>query len=212
MSTRRNFIAGSAVASVALTLPAAIAAKAVTDRSAWDIAMRAYKKLKAQEEAFTPEYMRVYEAWKAGRPSMDSIDWSEFRFSDRHHIAFSLDLEEARQQFLDGENKWWFGGSAEAVERMKENNRAAIDSVQDFRDANAKHDRESGMDAMDKRSDELADAISAAVNVLLAMPAPDGPALRWKLDYLAEDGLGAYNDEFAAQTRKDIARILGEAG
>lgn len=49
---------------------------------------------------------------------------------------------------------------------------------------------------------------------LMAMPAPHFAALRFKLDHLLEDDNGTLNpwtDSYVEQTRRDIARLLGEA-
>ncbi len=51
-------------------------------------------------------------------------------------------------------------------------------------------------------------------NDVLEMPAPHFAALRFKLDHLLEDDNGALNpwtDSYVEPTRRDIARLLGEA-
>lgn len=63
-------------------------------------------------------------------------------------------------------------------------------------------------------ADRLDDVAAARQSELMAMPAPHITALRYKLDHLLEDDNGTLNpwcDAYVEQTRRDIARLLGEA-
>lgn len=70
----------------------------------------------------------------------------------REDIARVIDLEDRWQNNLAGEGKWWWSPTPE---KQKAEYRTALDSVQAFRDAEPRHDRESGFDAVNERSDEL---------------------------------------------------------
>lgn len=211
---RRAFIAAATVSSIAVTSPVlAVASNAGSaDRRAWDSAMAAHEAAKAEDEAFNPVYDRVSKVWEAGKPSMDSIHWSEFRFADRDLVARTLNLEKTWNDFLAGEGKWWSGGSPAASQRMKDRQRAALDSVQAFRDAEARHDRESGMDAAEDRWEALGDAAWNTRLTLLNMRAPDLSALRWKLAQVRNDdgSLVSWRADIVRQTFDDIDRLLPE--
>ncbi|WP_126173466.1 hypothetical protein [Altericroceibacterium xinjiangense] len=173
--------------------------------------MRRYQQAKAEWEAFDPTYSRIYEGWEAGRPSMDMIHWKEFSFRDRDRFARVVDLDAEWENFVAGEGKTW--GSPDP-ETTKARRRAALDSVQAFRDAEANHDRNSGMDEADRRAEELGDRMYDAEWALMYMPAPDRAALLRKIEKLlkVEDASTAsWTAEAVAQTIADARRLLGDA-
>ena len=73
-----------------------------------------------------------------------------------------------------------------------------------------------GYDQAETKWDALGGRVSDAENALLATPAPDVAALRWKLDRLTVDvrehevSLPAWTAEYLSQTLADIARLLPE--
>ena len=54
----------------------------------------------------------------------------------------------------------------------------------------------------------LHDVIQHIENRLLAMPAPDLAALRWKLEYLLDTEGGLHSEESMVQTKVDMQRLL----
>lgn len=61
----------------------------------------------------------------------------------------------------------------------------------------------------DTELEAMGDRIARAASVLMAMPAPSGAALKWKLQYLtAESGGWCWNPEYYRQTVADIDRYL----
>ena len=56
------------------------------------------------------------------------------------------------------------------------------------------------------RSDEQIELAGQQLEELMAMPAPNAQAARWKLDYFMADS--HYEDYFVAQTVKDYRRFL----
>lgn len=59
--------------------------------------------------------------------------------------------------------------------------------------------------------DSLIDECGALAEAIMTMPAPDADAVRWKLDYILNDGsptTGSYIAEFVAQTVADYHRFL----
>lgn len=215
-TTRRAFIAGSAMAAVAASVPAAALALPA-DRRAWEFAMATYLRAKAEADDFDTELFRIHDAWKAGKPTMDGIHWRALigLAADRDHIARSMNLDKAWRDFLAAEGRTWWGNSPAATERMKARYRAALDSVQEYRDACERNDEATGMDAANDHSEALTDRMMEALDTLLEMPAPDLAALRWKLDqFMPNDGHGssAWDAGYLAQTLADIARLLPPAG
>jgi len=201
----------------ALAIVASAPALAITsnNRAAWDAAMRAYLAAKAEREAFAPIYSQIFDIWYNSRPSMDGIHWPEFHFANRNEVARTLDLEKAWAHFLRGEGQFWWAKDEEGSKKAKASYRAALDSVQAFRDAEAAHNRDTGMDAASDESDRLDDIENGAETALMDMPAPDLPALRWKLDRifdLHDDGMQPWTVKYVGQAMSDYARLLGEAG
>lgn len=182
-----------------------------TSRAEWEAALVHYSAATAEAAEFDSEYERLEAIWREGMPSMDCIRWEAFPFADRDHVARTLDLAEAEEKRREGQGKWWWAKDpAASLAKF----RAALDSVQQYRDAVERHEIETGFRAASDQYERLTDAICEASDKLMAMPSPDAAALRWKLDYLKNhDGsFAAYEAEYVRQTNEDIARILGPAG
>lgn len=201
---RRSFVGAAAVV-VVTTGPAV--ARSTTDRTNWDIAIAAHERAIAEDAAFDPRYWEIHREWEAGKPSMEEIHWKQFDSRDRDRTARMIDLEKEWRRFLDGENKWWWAKNAEG---RKAEYRAALDSVQAYRDAEARHDRESGMDAAEQRWEALGDEVGRTRDALMDMPAPDLSALRWKLAQLRDDDgdLVGWSADFVRQTFLDVDRLM----
>lgn len=65
-------------------------------------------------------------------------------------------------------------------------------------------------------AEALVEAFSDTERALLDMPAPDGAALRWKLDRILDGGINgpwteSYARDFIRQTVVDYRRLLGDA-
>ena len=181
INRRTAMLALASTGAIASASAAALVDVNAAEAAAWDSALREYNEAKAACAAFSPVWDRTYESWLPNRPSLDMIDWREFAFKDRDHVARVLDLDKEWARYLDGYGKWWF---ALDPEPCKARFRAALDSIVAFRKAEAQHNANSGMDAANERSERLTDEFCAAEDVLLAMPAPHGTALLWKLDCL----------------------------
>lgn len=209
-ATRRAMLA--AIPAVAAFAAVPVASAATVDRSRWNVAFAAMEKADADELAFNPVYDRIFESWKSSRPAMDGIDWKPFPFENRDHVARVLDLDQRWKQFLAGEGKVWASANPD---NTKAEMRAALDSIQAYRDACDKHDQETGMAAAEDRWEALGDAAHAARGKVMETPAPDLAALRWKLQHLlADDGsesVSAWSMDYIAQTKADIARLMGDA-
>lgn len=72
-----------------------------------------------------------------------------------------------------------------------------------------------GWGAAVERLEDLGDKAHDARWSLMAMPAPDLPALRWKLEHLLElegDSVAPWSAEAIADTVADMRRLIVEAG
>jgi len=212
-SLARRKLLGAVALAPALAAAPALASIPVVDRRAWDAAFKAHRLAVAEDDAFTPIYERIHEAWKAGRPSNEGIHWKEFPFENRDVVARTIDLDSRWNDFLAAEGKTWCAPDPEA---RKARYRAPLDSVQAYRDAEKAHNQASGMADADERWEALGDRVYETRCALMEMPAPDLPALKWKLDHLLEvdssQSVSPWAEEYVAQTRADIARLMtGEA-
>lgn len=63
--------------------------------------------------------------------------------------------------------------------------------------------------------ERLSEAYCAEMDALMALPAPDLPALKWKLDHIIEPGSSgctpSWSRAFVEQTTSDYQRLLGDA-
>lgn len=66
------------------------------------------------------------------------------------------------------------------------------------------------MDLLDEVAGQLTEAVCDAEEVVMALPAPDLAALRTKLDLITANGTewAGYSEDYTAQLRADIARLL----
>lgn len=209
-TTRRGLMKAAPIAAASLAFPAL--AIPPTDRSAWDAAMRAYTRAKAEDDAFTPGYLETYrrcdaacravphvtfapEAYLGGRCQTTADAWQVKRA--RREVA-SLDAGKMRLDPLPGLHEHY------AIKRE-------LVKAADERDSAVRAIRARfNMDALEERGEKLGDRVYKATWALMDLPAPDLAALRWKLDYLTNSGAGidAYESTAIAQTLADIARLL----
>lgn len=63
--------------------------------------------------------------------------------------------------------------------------------------------------------ERLSEAYCAEMGALMALPAPDLPALKWKLDHIIEPGSSgstpSWSRDYVLQTTSDYQRLLGDA-
>lgn len=84
----------------------------------------------------------------------------------------------------------------------------------DKRDQQVQSIRDSyNMDALDDRAEEIGNRLADAAETLMAMPAPDLAALRWKIDYLTDGNQrwDGWDGDYAKATLADIIRLMPEA-
>lgn len=209
-TTRRAMLAAIPAAAAFAAIPTASAG--VVNRSQWEAALTTYERAKAEREVFGLRFDAIHDAWKANRPTTDGIHWQKFPFENRDHVARTLNLEERWIAYQQAEGKTWWSKDREATKR---DYRAALDSVQAYRDAELLHGRNSGFDAAEEHYDALTDAEIEAQDRMLATPAPDLAALRYKLGFIfADEGsetITPWSQNYIAQTKADISRLLGDA-
>lgn len=79
------------------------------------------------------------------------------------------------------------------------------------------HDRRYAADTLSwhigRRMDDLGDRLTEAEGILMALPAPDAAALRWKMEYVFEadeEAMPAWSMGQLRQTIADFRRLLPE--
>ncbi|MXO85238.1 hypothetical protein GRI38_04270 [Altererythrobacter aurantiacus] len=211
---RRDLLKVAPLCAVAVALPAT--ASAVSDRTAWEKAMRAYLAAKSEDAAFLAEWRITSDRCKAacervpheafpsdpytGTPGPITTDNASFVRRARRTVA---DLASGRMHFDDRPD-------LRAHRKLCQDVAAAADR----RDEQVRRVRSSfAMDEADDMAEELCDRVCATHSALMAMPAPDLAALHWKLDQLRDqDGdMESWAARYVAQTFADIARLLPAA-
>jgi hypothetical protein len=210
-TTRRAFMAAVPAAAVVASVPAAALAMPTegTDRRGWDAAMQAFQRLEAEDAAFEGPYQAAWqncraeceavphvtfppEAYTGGRCQTTADQWALKRA--RRDVE-QLDAGKMRLDPLP-DLREHYDLKRQLVKAADERD-AAIQAIRDRYD----------MDALDDRSDALGDQLADAAFALMALPAPDLAALRWKIDYTFGE---SYDPSYLAQMRADIARLMPE--
>jgi len=190
-------------APVVAAAPRAPSQMALVDRSAWDRAMRAYQRANRALDDHDAHYWATFDAFQCTKPTQGEIDFRAFPFADRNYVAHVLDLDQSWASWLSQEGKlWWAKDRNEAIARQL----ASYDSVRRYRQRMDEAERQSGYAAAEDLEERLQDQLSAATSSLITMPAPDVPALLWKMEYLLDGS--AWSEEFLHQTLADARRLL----
>lgn len=213
-ATRRGVLGALSLATLAGGATfAAMPAGAPRDRAAWDAAMIALDRAKRAVEADDKRFNAIHDAYERDKPDYRKIDSRAFPFMDHREVAHSYDLDEYWAKYLAGEGKWWWPGKEPgardaAIARAK----ASFDSVRAYRAEREALDQRIGMSAACDRNDRLNDEYTAAIDALIALPAPDGAALLWKLEYVmacGDSGFSAgWSEDFLAGVLTDARRLL----
>lgn len=208
-TTRRALLGAIAIAPAA-ALPAIASDIAAPYRAEWDQAWREYQAATNTYQAEDAAFSKIYADHTAAAPSEDMIDWRAFHGLSRMDVMHRLDLDEHERKLREGEGKTWWGHPGAMQEKAE-----SIDTVRRYRALRKANDRRFDFDAACTRHEAACEAMCAAEDRLMTqIPAPDGAALRWKLEKLLsteeEDGhTAAWVARYVEQTRRDIARLLG---
>lgn len=210
--TRRGMIA-TMMAATAMSVPAAHASAAfkapLLGREPWDQAFARMTQLKRVSDDASERYANVNKRYEALRLDPDSVDLREFKFQHRLHVLNKLDLDDYQRSVVDGRGIVWWGDDRALQRRLD-----AIDAVRKWRAADQRACDATGIDQLGDHCDEACDAYVDALDVLVEMPAPDLPALLWKLEYLmaaeADEGRStpSWSPEYVSQTIADMRRLL----
>lgn len=200
-TTRRQLLAGIAVASATVAISAPTIAKSLpANRAAWDRAMASHDRAKAAADAFDGPFWRIEDAYKA---EVDKLPHVTITSGSRP--MSTSDEYEVRHARADAQSLRYVEICAYADVKA----RYELAAAADVRDAKiAAIDRRLGRTAANDRSDALSDAICVAEEVLLKMPAPDGEALLWKVNRLYPECGGMWAEGYEAQTHADLRRLL----
>lgn len=204
--TRRETLAGIGLAAATATVPVSASASVGGDSVAWDKAMAAFKKAENEAQQIVRLYGVAESRFIALRPSLDMIDKKNLPcvMPSEHQLAVSLDLDQAWERFLASEGKTWWAANPD---KKKAEVRAALDSVQAYRDQ-LDHARSfTKLRYYEEQADAATERLGDARDALLEMPAPHAKALLFKLEYFMEDTV--YTEDFVAPTIADMRRLLG---
>lgn len=217
-NTTRRALLGAATTALAYAGGAAIVGGAAVvaseakgetlDRSAWDRAMRVYEQAKAENDAYDSIYEPMRLEWQANEPSGDAVEMEVFFPISRERVLDRINPDDFERDLLAGLGQNWLPTEAEKRKAL-----AQIQTLRDYRDAKRLNRERYGIDAAYDRSIALDEAVSIAIDTLIAMPAPDAEALQWKLLYLFEpnrDGDAAgWSHFYIKQTLADAVRLAG---
>ena len=199
---RREVLAGMALASASVAIPAAALGNTMAqpNRAAWDRALASLKAAHKASDDFEPTIWRILEAYKAAVKKVPNTTVEVYGRSVS--TADSQEVSWARH----GEQNLRYVEVC-AYEGVKGRHKLA--EAANARDAKiAAIDKRLGRTAANNHHDALSEAITAAEDVLLKMPAPDGEALLWKVDRLYCEGQGIWAPGFESQTHADLRRLL----
>lgn len=208
--SRRAALTGIALAG-AVIAPAAIAglpSATGLSRAAWDRAFAVMQRAKAASDA---EDARHEPIWQAYRAAVDAVP----------HISLGRDPYTGSREPLTTDNHWAVRDARRMVQEMAEGRRKhdpypdlmaheklqrELAAAADARDAEIERiDKRLGYSQADDKRQAACDAWLDAEAVLFDMPAPDGPALLWKLE---ATWLG---DEEAGYCKDRVSGILADA-
>lgn len=180
-------------------------------RAAWDAAFAHMEACKAKADASEQKWNAIHDAYEAGIPGSDHINWREFGpgASKREILHGTFDIDAHEQWRLESEGRLWW---AKNPEKVRAEIGATCDQVREFRRQIKAHNDRLGYDAATGRLEALVDAYSDSLTALAEMPAPDASALLWKIDYLFSPENCSWSPEYTAQFHRDAGRLLSQGG
>lgn len=185
-------------------------------RAEWDRAYFGLEQARQANVSHVARWDRIADAYRRiCERAAKRIDWKKlhvgltiFSRAERERFMERGDLVEAERRYLEGERKWWWSQDPAA---RKAEFREGLGQISEYRRVRDHANNRLGYDRATERCDELADAVSEAEGALMAMPAPHGRALLWKLEHLNEVSDGStsgWSAEYVAQTMADARRLL----
>lgn len=217
-TSRRALIKAAPLAAAALAIPMSARA-ASADRTAWNLAMAAYNAAKAEDDAYNPVFRELHDRWTETTEAVP-------------HVTLRPDPYTGRFEPVSTADRFFVADARRIVKELAEGKRRH-DPLPDLTEHTAllhevaaaadKRDTEieaisasMGYDQAETKWDALSSKVVDAEGVLMATPAPDVAALRWKLDHLTTDprehdgAMAAWSVHFVRQTLADIALLLPE--
>jgi hypothetical protein len=210
-----NMMTAIAVAPAIAMPSSARATPFPADRENWDRAMAAFK--------------RAENAWEASSSRIDAIEETFFELRKNiPHTTVGPDFYTGRTQPVSTEDISMVAQARRLVKDLSEGRRwhepgipgleehtqfcRALAAAEDKRDAQIEAlDAELGYSKANDAHDTALDKMVEARDRLIEMPAPDGEALLWKLDWLLFSDGAIWQKEYVAQTAKDACRMLGNS-
>lgn len=211
-TTRRSLFAAVPAAALVATVPAIAG---TPDRGAWNAAKTVLEKAKAADAAFTPGW---WEAWQKCRAECEAVPHATLTGTDycgkrSYCTSDTLEVQIARREVADLDAGRMHLDNLPGLHEHYDMKRQFV-AAADERDQKVQGIRDRyDMDRLDARAEELGEMIADAQRTLMDTPAPDLPALRWKLEHLREDdgNIAAWTASYVEQCFADIARLMGDA-
>ncbi|MDP9412805.1 MAG: hypothetical protein M3Q08_01665 [Pseudomonadota bacterium] len=213
--SRRAALATIAGTSAVAALPVAAAATIPAERSAWDRAFAAYKAASAEDQAFNAVFDRLYARCKAAE---EAIPHNVLRPDP--YTGQATPVSTADRMFVQHARSWVEKITAgtmklDPLSSLQEHYQLCqeVAAAADERDAKVEAVRARfGMDDAEEKWEALGQRAYEAEWALMEIPAPDAPALLFKLEKLLEverDGSTApWAERAVRQTIADARRLL----
>lgn len=187
---RREALAGLTLTAAAGTV-AAPALPSSIGRREWDVAMAALKEAERKSAALEGRVDAINAAY---RKELSAIP----------QVASEWDIRHARGAYRQVSYLEDLGDNYDRYRGYH-----ALIQADGARKAKvAALDQRLGWTAINDRYEAISEEICAAQAVLLAMPAPDGEALMWKVQQLYTPGDGIWEADYEQQTHADLRRFL----
>lgn len=215
-STRRAALGALLAAPAVVALGASAAmASLPADRAEWDRAFAAYEAAKAEDDAFNAIYERLDARCSEALEAVAHITVGPDPYSGRNQPVTTADqraVMEARS-LVKGVNAGKI--KLDLIPSLQEHLAFSreLAGAADRRDAEVDAIRARfGMDEAEAKWEALGERVSDAKWELMALPAPDGPALLWKLNVLLEEHAVTWAPKAIAPTMADAHRLLRGEG
>lgn len=181
---------------------------ATLSRGAWDRATVNMERIKAAYHEADRRLVAASIKADRIRPPESMVPHRELQIGDKRWQLWATDPDEHEQKWHEGEGKWWWG-TPESKQRRAE----AFAKLREWQRLDRAADDRYSVTRLNDECDAASEAWCDAITVVMDTPAPDLPALRWKLGEVFPQGEGgstpSWSADYVAQTLRDIDRLLG---
>lgn len=216
-TTRRQLLAvatsaaayagGAAIVGGGIAL-ASEAQGATVSRAAWDCAFAKMMRLKAAYDEADRQLIAASIKADRIRPPESMVPHRELQIGNQRWHLWATDPDEHEQKWRDGEGKWWW-----ATPESKQRRADAFAKLREWQRLDRAAEERYNIGPLDVRVNKLSEEWVDSMATVMDTPAPDLPALRWKLKEVFPEGEGnstpSWSADYVAQMLRDINRLLG---